>query len=373
MGKEGKRRVRRVRGSGALFYSTTRSVYVARVIVGKKADGSGPQYVERSAATVEALQAKLATIGPPASGTTVGEWCERWLTEMVCRPRTREIRVTAVTRRIVPVLGHLRVSELTPIQVERACQEWGKPGALAPNTVRMTASVLRTALTAACRVGLRSDNPVSHARLPKGAKTKLEPFSPNELSRIIREAAKRPVTHCLALLASTGCRIGEALALNVEDFDGASVSISRTQHPDRSSGPPKSDNGIRVIPVPDAALPALKAAKGKRTSGPLFLDKHGGRMIHHRAQYAWKCLLLRLKLPFRACHKLRHSVASGMVADGWPLAEVGRYLGDSVAVVVATYLHAAGKFDARAASNRMLAGKGGQVRGGKATSGKLRA
>ena len=55
---------RRARGTGALFFSEKRQVWIGRVQVGRLASGA-PLYAERSARTQAACLKKLAAAGPP--------------------------------------------------------------------------------------------------------------------------------------------------------------------------------------------------------------------------------------------------------------------------------------------------------------------
>lgn len=88
--------------------------------------------------------------------------------------------------------------------------------------------------------------------------------------------------------------------------------------------------------------PVVDAAVGGRTSGPLFATASGKRYPAQNIDGGLRRLLKSLGLPVRGSHILRHSVASHLVAAGVPLADVARFLGDSVEVIVRTYLHAVG-------------------------------
>jgi integrase len=362
MAGKSQKRKRRLPGSGSVFFHEGRQVWIGRVIVGRKPDGK-PLLLERSGTSIEQLQKKLAAIGPPGSGTTVGEWLDRWLAEMTCRPRTRTIRETDARLYLKPVLGRIPVAALTPVQIEQACVEWGRH--IAPNTVRKCVSVLRTALTAAIRARLRTDNPVSSARKPRAIRKKIDPFSTAQTALIIAEAARRRSTYPLALIAATGCRIGEAIALDCEDWDGTSVSISRTQGLDGASGPTKSSQGVRVCRVPLPARASLAAAKGGRTKGPLFVTASGRRTTHHLVRKAWagredaphsnaiRGLLERLDLPYRSIHQLRHTSITNQLALGCAPADVARYHGITVEMVMRVYCHPTGR-DSSEGMDRLL-------------------
>ena len=51
---------------------------------------------------------------------------------------------------------------------------------------------------------------------------------------------------------------------------------------------------------------------------------------------------------------MRHSCATLLVSNGVPIGDVAKFLGDSVATVVKTYLHPAGS-DVSAALSKLLA------------------
>ena len=333
-----KKSSRRVKGTGTIFRRGGK--WVGRVIIGRRADNS-PRYAERRADTQSELLKKLDAIRPPGSDVTLAAWARRWLDADDTRPNTRSARKTSVEKHITPVLGAVRVAELTAFRVEEAARTWRAAG-LAPNTVRLVLAHLHTCLGAAVRAGLRPDNPVRTARKPRGERTRIDPFSPAELAAIIAEAAGRPATRVITLLAATGCRAGEALALEAGDYDpdAGTISITKTLHKTGHVGPPKSPNSVRTISVPAAALPALRDALGGREEGPLFPTASGARGSIPVTRAAWQGVCRRLGLRFRNVHVLRHSCISALVAAGVPVADVARYAGDSVATIVANYVHA---------------------------------
>lgn len=333
------RKRRRARGTGTIFERAGQ--WVARVPVGKY-PGGGTRYVEVRAATQAECVERMKDVAPPGPDTTVSQWCERWLAQQHVRPSTLGDRRHTVDRWIVPQLGAHRVCELTAGQIERVVNGW----TTGPNTTRKNLRTLRTCLEAARRAGLCEANPARDVRGPKAKRRQVTPFAPRELAAIIA-AATRPTDAVHALLAATGCRLGEALGLNVEDYDTATgaLTIRRTYDARHGEREPKSENGRRTIRVPEVARPAVLRAIGTRTRGPLFAADGTvgkGRRQHTPVRQAWAVFLRRLGMPYRSPHQLRHSVATALVSAGVPLGDVARYLGDSVQVIVSTYLHATG-------------------------------
>jgi integrase len=101
-------------------------------------------------------------------------------------------------------------------------------------------------------------------------------FTVSEFEEILVRARGR-YRVLFALLAGTGLRIGEALALEIcKHISGDCLTIRVRQSVWRGSvQPPKTANAIRDIDVPAALAESLKAFIGNRTSGFLFQSKSG--------------------------------------------------------------------------------------------------
>lgn len=327
---------RRARGTGTIFQRNGQ--WVARVPVGRY-PGGATRYVEVRGATQAACVERMKEVQPPGPDTTVAEWCARWLAQARVRPSTlTDYRVT-VDRWIVPQIGAVRVADLTAETVANLVRGWK----LGPNTAAKSLRTFRVCLECAKRARLIAVNPASEVKGPRAVRKRVTPFPPAELKRVIA-AATAPGEAVYALLAATGLRLGEALGLDVEDYDArtGALSVTRTYDTKHGARAPKSENGRRTLTVPAAARPALLRAVGARTSGPLFRAADGGRRHQSAVRHAWARFLARLELPYRSPHQLRHSVATALVSAGVPLGDVARFLGDSVQVVVSTYLHATG-------------------------------
>ena len=364
-GKRKGRKGRRARGTGSIFYSEPLGKWVGRKPVGKTAAGK-TQYLTRQGATQAEVVKKLAAAAAAGPQTTVAEWGERWLAAHPGGESTRHSYAKSLAH-IKEHLGGLRVAEVTPGRVEAFAKAIGGPradGKLGPNTVRKVLSELRNMLSAAEREGLIGRNPVKLARKPKGVRRAIDPFTPGELAALVA-GCDTPALAPVGLLAATGMRSGEALGLDVGDFDPAAgtVSVRRTFDREHGARRPKSPQSVRTIRVPSQALPCLGLAVGGRAAGPLFASASGNRRILELVRQSWVGLLARLGLPHKNLHQLRHSVATAMIAAGDPLGDVAKYLGDTVETVVKTYLHPTGA-DPAATIERLLGG-------GKAGDGKV--
>lgn len=341
---------RGARGKGTVFQRG--GVWIARKPVGRGPTGR-TLYLERRGKTQAEALKRLAEAGPPGPETTVKEWAAKWIASLSVRPSTLAHYQRTVDLYLVPTLGTIRVRDLTAHQVETASRTWSKT--LGPNTLRTAFAHLSVMLTAARRAKLVTENVATDARRPKGKRVAIDPFTPAELARIIAAASESPSRQVFALLASAGCRLGEALALDVGDFDPAArtIAITRTYCRRHGIGPPKSPRGIRTVHVPSVALAALIASSRARKTGPLFPTRQGTRRNHNTVRACWGVLLQSLGLRYRNPHQLRHSVATAMIGAAVALPDIAVYLGDAPETVLRTYVHPTGA-DPSAAMDRLF-------------------
>lgn len=346
------KRTRRARGTGSIFYDRGRNLWVARVPAGRLASGR-TRYREVSAPTQAEVVERLRELKPPAPDTTVREWCERWYSSLSVRASTKYLYRSSLDNHILPALGHRRAADLTAHDIEDAIRSWLLR--IGSNTVRKVVAHLRASLEAARRAKLIVENPARDARKPRASKTRINPFTAVELAAIIDASTSRALDCIFAPLAAVGLRLGEAIALDVTDFDreARTLSITRTFDLVHGMRPAKSENSIRTVRLPADAIPAVVLAAGGRRSGVLFASKTGHRRSHSRVRDQWRLFLSRLGIAYRSPHQLRHSVATHWIAAGVGVGDVARDLGDTVETVVKTYVHETGA-DTAAVMERVL-------------------
>jgi integrase len=332
---------RRARGSGSIFFNEARQRWIGRKVVGHTSTGKPvveEVWGKKQSDVVKALEA----VGPPDADTTVAAWAVRWLKSISVRPSTMENYSSSLDNHILPTIGHLRVVDVKPSRFETLAVDLQKD--LEVGTVLKVLATARGLFGAAVREELISRNPVSIARRPRAVHKKLLPFTPAELLRIIHSGTGFSSGPLIALLAASGCRLGEALALDIADWNEktGTITITKTYSKRYGIGPPKSVHSRRTITVPAVVRPLLVEAAGTRVNAPLFVTEMNKRIIPSLIQRAFKRLLGRMKISYRKVHQMRHSVATALISAGVPLGDVAKYLGDSVATVVKTYVHPSG-------------------------------
>lgn len=324
---------RRKRGEGSVFFNPRRGVWIGRIPLGRG------RYRQVSHKTLAGLLELMRSVGPPRPDTTVAEWSSRWLESISHRAPLYVDNCRRSTKyRINPVLGHIRLRDLTTFDVEQAIRRWSTK--LGPGSVGIAVQHLGNLCQSAVRAEVIPRNPVSAVRRPPVVPRAVQPFTAAELRRIIRTATGNARTRPIAVLAATGCRMGELLALDAGDYRGGMLAITKGDRMAYGIGPTKTRNSVRTIRVPDEAQRAATDAKAGRIRGPLWMAD-GKRMTRHMMNREWRWVLRACGVEYRPPHTCRHSVASLMLANGASIADTAAYIGDSIQVLVKTYLHPA--------------------------------
>lgn len=189
----------------------------------------------------------------------------------------------------------------------------------------------------------------------------VEPFTPDELTRLLSVAAKDyaewyPFILCLA---RSGIRLGEAVALEWRDvdFERRVLLIRRTERRGRVSAPKSgktrrvdmSRQLARVLADRKSLMEAEAVVAGH--AAPTRVFQHGGHAIRDDAwrNNVWSAILRRAELRYRKPHTLRHTYASLLIEAGESLKYVQEQLGHhSPAFTLAVYGHLLPRGDRRA-------------------------
>lgn len=260
-------------------------------------------------------------------------------------------------------LGHLRLSQITRADVARALNR--VPGK--DKTVLNAWGVLTDMLKMAAVDGLIDRSPTIGVRPSR--KTDHQTEEHRYLTQAefwaVLDATPAHWKALVLFLGGTGCRWGEAAALEVGDVDLelATVRITKAekQDPDNPSrrivGPTKSRKSRRTITLPPELVEVLRPlVDGRKRNARVFLPPNGGP-LRHKTFYTdvWqaKCLRSRFKSgrkpagvepvlsdPQPRIHDLRHSHVAWLIAQGAPLPVIQARLGhEKITTTIDTYGH----------------------------------
>lgn len=218
---------------------------------------------------------------------TLAQFLLRWLDDYAkpkVTAKTLERYEEIVRLQIVPRLGHIVLTKLQPLQIQKLYADMLKDGrkdgrgGLSARTVLHHHRVLREALQQAVRWLLLSRNPADAVQPPRPERREIGALDRQQAADLI-EAVKPTRLHLPVLLAiATGVRRGEVLALRWKDVDlRAGVVTIRQSLEQTKDGirfkSPKTKRSARSIQLPAFAVAALKQHRSEQAAQRLRLGE----------------------------------------------------------------------------------------------------
>jgi integrase len=297
---------------------------------------------------------------PPLSVLTVGDAVADylvWLKTHKASGRDAEVRAKKL---ILPMLGRVRLSDLTTRQLVNwrdaaaarpallrsragAAQKYREPPKTTEEqrarraTVNRTWTILRAALNRAFNHGhVSSDLAWRRVTAFKNTTAVRPGYLTAEQANRLVNAADPDFRALVRGALETGCRFGELAAARVRDYEGGKLYIARSK-----------SGKARSVVLSDAGAEFFASLTiGRAPDAAIFL--RGGVVPWHKSDQARPmraaCAAARIKpaLPF---HSLRHTWASLAVMGGMPMLVVARNLGHAdTRMVERHYGHLAASF-----------------------------
>lgn len=284
---------------------------------------------------------------------TLTEYANGWLESRNLAPRTAALYRRLLDTRILPRLGELRLTTVTPTTVRSWYTEQGPN---APTRRAHSYALLKTILGTAVTEQIIPANPCV-IRAASATKTvhKSRPATIEELAQI---ANAMPDRLRLAVLIASWCglRQGEILELRRKDLDldAGVIHVTRALVRYKGSGPvvgpPKSEAGVRTVAIPPHLLPEFRRHLDEHVAigrdALLFVGRDSGEQLNSSTLYRWY-------YPAREAagrkdlrwHDLRHTAATLAAANGATLRELMARLGHSTVGAAIRYQHAASDRD----------------------------
>jgi integrase len=318
--------------------------------------------------------------GAPANDDkmALAAWMTRWRETTLAvsnrKESTRSLYASLSSKHIESgVIGSIPLAKLRPSEIERLIlqmREATKPGkrtqatpdpepvrALSDSTIRSTYTVLRLGLDGAVRDGLLARNPAASVQRPAVARTEAEHLDPQQVTELLAAAEGSRYHTALLLIATTGLRRGECLALPWSDVDLDSGVLRVRGTVQRISGklsiaPVKTDRSRRTIPVSPAVIALLRrhrvtqleermrAANQWTDTGLVFTTELGHVVEPRNLLRVIETATKKIGLDGVGAHTLRHSAATAWLEAGVHIKQVSDLLGhSSVAITGDVYGH----------------------------------
>lgn len=287
--------------------------------------------------------------------TTLNECVEAWLERVKDKraPGTIDRYRSVYGNKLEQGIGRLTLAELIePARLFDYAEELLAAGCTRSDiTTRFT--IISGALTRPRARRVITDDPTRGvlAGAFEGAepeeKESVEPFTADEIRRIIRRTDKKNKA-AMIVLFKTGMRLGELCGLNFDcvDLRNREITIKRSYRAGVLSEHTKNKL-VRTISLDDELVTIFdklkKSRKRRRVTeidgGPVF-TRNGRRLCQNTFRYGWKKALDKARVDYRKVHAARHTRGTSLLSLGFSPAVVADLLGHSPTMLLSGYRHA---------------------------------
>ena len=307
------------------------------------------------------------TVGAPVKDAkqTVGDWLTHWRATALAasdRKKSTKALYASLSRKHLepPPFGAIPLDRLKPTDIDglvlalkaktkRAATGDAEPvRALSDSTIRQTYTVLRAGLDGAVCDGLIARNPATLVTRPGVARREARHLDADGVAALLRAAETSRYYPGLVLIAATGLRKGEALALSwdtsIVNLDEGWLKVRKTVGrvgAELVFSEPKTERSRRTVPLSPAVVAMLRkhrteqkaerlhAGNQWQETGLVFTTEFGRpvdprnflRVIEDAADAA--------RVEGVGVHTLRHSAAVGWLEAGVHIKAVADMLGHS--------------------------------------------
>ena len=291
----------------------------------------------------------------------------------ILSPRTYEYYTRVINDLIIPLLGHIRITDLKPAHVQQFIKyiqdnSEKKPS---PSTIKRKVAILQSILRQAVKLGLIQTNPANAERLtmPKQIAPQVEIFTRQEAVEMLEALEDEPLQYkvIIYLAIMSGAREGELVGLKFSDIDFINHRITIERSAYKLTGkpiatkPPK-DNDVRTVKVDEYTIDLIRQLKAEKEREHfrlgtawqgdewLFTKWDGSIMFPSTPSHWFRSFLKRHGLKHRKFHALRHTSATLLLLAGTNVKQVSGRLGHADLRVTNQYLHCIAEADEAAAN-----------------------
>jgi len=289
---------------------------------------------------------------------TVQEHFEEWweIKKTKVKPTTAENYRFILDRYILPKFGSQLLKDLSSAKIEKVFIELIQD--LSESTVRLVSIVLSQGLERAVKERRIAFNPAKGIERPKGRKRSVTPYTSNELKALLESLESHRLFAFFRLLAYTGARRGEILALRWGDLDFEKATLSISKNRTRlgksviEQDSTKGGDGKRLVQLDSETLrlvrdhrrrqieERMKAGSLWQEADFIFTQENGLPLDPSTPYQLFKKTAKRLGLRSESLHSIRHLHATELLNSGAGIHLVKDRLGHSdISTTLRIYAH----------------------------------
>ncbi len=250
---------------------------------------------------------------------TFEELANEWILRSSIKPKTRYTYEVLTRCRLLPDLGNLRIDKITLAHLQKVVDSFDFKHSTILNVIQMIKGIFNYAVKRDYIVkspAMNIETPVNlYPEKPNARR-----LTPEEEKKVWRLIETSPNGMLYKLLFLTGCRIGEALAIEPDCIEGNILHIRYTAHfysGEKLRQSPKTKNSVRSLFL----VEDLKD----------LIDHVPFDISYSRAKYEFTTAI---GLPL---HSLRHNACSKLISLGVDLPTAAALLGDDQKTLLRYY------------------------------------
>lgn len=304
------------------------------------------------------------------SKCTFGEFAERWLNNYAiptCKPNVIKAYKCNLKNRILPYLGHLYLTDITPAVINSYIADlrhsdtkyaYRDNKALSEGSIRKIYSIVRAILQEAFRNDLIINNPCSKVSLKFAKKVDedtlhyYDSFTYKKVLALL-EKETTDYKYVIEFALKTGARRSEIFGVTWADIDfyNKTLTINKTRQKDPTKGNAmtvqacKNSSSIRKITIPDSLVTSLWEYHKTH-----FENKFVFENIDYDSLTTWFRKWQRKNdIPRIRFHDLRHTHATLLLYKDTDLKTISKRLGHSnIGTTMNVYTHVVEELDRNA-------------------------
>ncbi len=292
---------------------------------------------------------------------TLNFFVNKWLESVqpTIRPQTYSCYQSAFLNHIKTSIGKTKISKINSeninnfLKFKATTGKLDNSGGLSANYLKLIIYVIKASIRFAQTNGYYVE-PLTKIVIPASTKKSISVFTNKETKilelYLINNLDKYKLGVLLTL--NTGLRLGEICGLKWSDFDfkQESFTVQRTIQRIKSekssnisqliSNTPKTNNSMRIIPIPSFLLKILEDYSNKSTDDFVFKGRNHDFIDPRTYQYKFKSYLESCNLPQKNFHALRHTFATRCMEAGVDPKTLSEILGHSnISTTMNIYVH----------------------------------
>lgn len=312
------------------------------------------------------LELELQKTGMPTStNTTFKEAAELWLENYKKTVKESSYSRTKIifNKHIYPKFGNIKLSKINTAYCQKVVNDWSEKGT--SKQYPLFINYMNKVFKYAINIGLTSDNPTLNLIIPKPqikTEKKLKLYTKEQLELFLNEVSQEQNPYfknrdytLFRLLAFSGCRIGEILALTWDNINFKTHEMAIKKTVARSdkyyiSETPKTKKSNRIIYLDEKTIKQLKFWKleqrkylfqlGFTKANYLFTNDENSFTIDQAVAERYNVYRERAGLPYIGLHGFRHTHASMLYEAGADHKEVQERMGHAnIKTTMDTYTH----------------------------------